>query len=65
MSIHPYRPPDTEQGEDTQTPPLHYYTDQDFLIETDTYVLKAFWTTNPKNNVEAAKRVASKIQRLP
>ena len=48
MRIKPYIPPHTEQGEDTQTPPLHYYTDQDFLIETDTYVLEKVLHHKPK-----------------
>ena len=48
MRIKPYIPPHTEQGEDTQTPPLHYYTDQDFLIETDTYVLEKVLDHKPK-----------------
>ena len=48
MRIVPYIPPHTEQGEDTQTPPLHYYTDQGFLIETDTYVLEKVLDHKPK-----------------
>ena len=48
IRIKPYIPPHTEQGEDTQTPPLHYYTHQDFLIETDTYVLEKVLDHEPK-----------------
>ena len=48
MRIKTYLHPHTEQGEGTQTRPLHYYTDQGFLIETDTYVLEKALDHKPK-----------------
>ena len=34
MGLKPYVAP--EEG----TPPLHYYTDQDFLVDSDKYVIE-------------------------
>ena len=66
MRIEPYIPSHTEQGEDTQTPLIHYHTDQDFLIETDTYVLENVLDHKPKRATsKKAKTVAGKIRGLP
>ena len=43
-----YIPPHTEPGDGEHAAALHYYTDQEFLVETDKYVGENVLDQKPK-----------------
>ena len=64
MRLNLYIPPHTEPGDREHAAPLHYYTDQEFLVETDKYVVEKVLDHKPKLGTSRKKEAACEIQRL-
>ena len=56
MRLKLYIPPHTEPGDGEHAAPLHYYTDQEFLVETDKYVVEKVLDHKPKRATSRGKK---------
>ena len=56
MRLKLYIPPHTERGDGEHAAPLHYYSDQEFLVETDKYVVEKVLDHKPKRATSREKK---------
>ena len=56
MRLKLYIPPHTEPGDGEDAAPLHYYTDQEFLVETEKYVAEKDLDHKPKRATSREKK---------